>query len=275
MKKIYMKNLRLKPSILTLFIFLTVPVFFTIVLATYFSNEKMARSNADDLVERFRTDAVENIQSVFDPIKSLIRSAATLGTEYPDLYLDNRCLKYFYSMLLHSDKIVSIYVGLEDGSFRQARRVEPAVQIQDKLPPEGARFAYRWIDPAKETPPVDHYDFLDAKGMPLGASAQTTNYDPRTRGWYRNTAVAGAISITDPDVFAALGLIGFTVAAPFYTNGKVAGVAAADITLDGLSEYLSERKISPGTLSYILDTQGGVLANSELAKTYTDEDGQL
>ncbi len=275
MKKFFMKNLRLKPSILTLFIFLTVPVFLTIVLATYFSNEKMARSNANDLVERFRTDAVENIQSVFDPIKSLIRSAATLGTEYPDLYLDNRCLKYFYSILLHSEKIVSVYVGLEDGSFRQTRRVEPAVQIQEKLPPEGARFAYRWIDPAKETPPVDHYDFLKAKGTPLGASAQTTNYDPRTRGWYRNTAVAGAISITDPDVFAALGLIGFTVAAPFYTNGKVAGVAAADITLDGLSEYLSERKISPGTLSYILDQQGRVIANSDLSKTYANDRGRV
>ena len=275
MKKVFVKNLRLKPSILTLFIFLTVPVFFTIVAITYVSNERMARSNADDLVERFRIGAVENIDSVFDPIKSLIRSAATLGTEYPDLYLDNRCLKYFYSMLLHSDKIISIYVGLEDGSFRQARRVEPAVQIQDKLPPEGARFAYRWIDPAKETPPVDHYDFLDAKGMPLGTSAQVTSYDPRPRGWYRNTALAGTISITEPDVFSALGLIGFTIAAPFYSNGKVAGVAAADITLDGFSEYLSERKISPGTLSYILDNQGRVIANSDLLKTYTNDRGRV
>ena len=44
------------------------------------------------------------------------------------------------------------------------------------------------------------------------------------------------------------------------------GVAAADITLDGLSEYLAERKISPGTLSYILDHQGRVIANSDLAQ---------
>jgi adenylate cyclase len=275
MKKVFIKNLRLKPSILTLFIFLTVPVFFTIVAITYVSNDKMARSNADGLVERFRTDAVDNIQGVFDPIKSLIRSAAALGTEYPDFYRDKRCLKYYYSVLLHSEKIVSVYVGLENGSFRQTRRVEPAVPVQDKLPPEGARFAYRWIDPAKESPPVDHYDFLDAKGQPLGSSAQVTSYDPRTRGWYRNTARTDAISITDPDVFAALGLIGFTVAAPFYADGKVAGVAAADITLDGLSEYLSERKISPGTLSYILDAQGRVIANSDLSKTYTNDRGRV
>ena len=34
----------------------------------------------------------------------------------------------------------------------------------------------------------------------------------------------------DPEVFAALGLIGFTVAAPIYADGQVTGVAAADKT---------------------------------------------
>ena len=72
-----------------------------------------------------------------------------------------------------------------------------------------------------------------------------------------------------------MGLIGFTVAAPFYADGKIAGVAAADITLDGLSEYLSENKISPGTVSYILDDHGGVIANSERAKTYTSKNGRV
>ena len=72
--------------------------------------------------------------------------------------------------------------------------------------------------------------------------------------------------ISDPDVFAALGLIGFTVAAPFIRDGKLAGVAAIDITLTGLGEYLAERKISPGTLSYMLDHQGRVIAASDLSQ---------
>jgi adenylate cyclase len=72
-----------------------------------------------------------------------------------------------------------------------------------------------------------------------------------------------------------LGLIGFTVAAPIFHDGKMLGVAAADITLDGLSEYLVERKISPGTLSYILDHQGRVIANSERIKTYANYNGRV
>ena len=81
--------------------------------------------------------------------------------------------------------------------------------------------------------------------------------------------------ISDPDVFATLGLIGFTVAAPFYSSGKLQGVAAIDMTLAGLGEYLAERKISPGTVSYMLDHQGRVIAASDLSKTYANVAGKL
>ena len=275
MKRLFAKKLPLRPSIVALFALLTVPVFFTSVAATYVSNEEIARANANALIERFRTDAIDSIQGMFNPIKSLVRSAATVGSQEPDFYSDNRSLEYLFSMLLHSDKLVSVYVGMADGSFRQARRINPAVEIQDKLPPASTKYAYRWIEPLRASTLVDHYLFLDEEHDALGSSEKASAYDPRLRLWYRQTVKDGKLTITEPDIFAALGLIGFTIAAPIYTDGKIVGVAAADITLDGLSEYLSERKISPGTLSYILDAQGGVLADSELAKTYTDNDGRV
>src|SRR5205809_5362165 len=56
-------DLRLKPSILASFLLLTLPVFATIIAVTYISNERIARSNARELVERFRIDGIENIQA--------------------------------------------------------------------------------------------------------------------------------------------------------------------------------------------------------------------
>ena len=276
MRRLLAHKIRLRPSILTLFVLLTVPVFFAIVAVTYFSNDTIARTNAAELVERFRSDAIGNVKSAFEPIRSLVRSAAAVGNQQPDFYSDNRSLKYLYSILLHSRRLISAYVGLADGSFRQARRINPAVAIQDQLPPAGTQYAYRWIEPPNGAQPVDHYLFLDDNQRELGRSDQATTYDPRPRFWYRKTAQAGGVYVTEPDVFAALGLVGFTVAAPFYTaDGKLLGVAGADITLDGLSDFLSEHKISPGTLSYILDSEGGVLANSEREKTYTSDDGRV
>ncbi|HWD60240.1 MAG TPA: adenylate/guanylate cyclase domain-containing protein [Stellaceae bacterium] len=212
---------------------------------------------------------------MLNPIKSLIRSAAVVGTQQPDFYKGDKSLKYLLSILQHGGKLVSVYVGLGDGSFRQARVLNPGTKVQGKLPPAGVSHAYRWIDAPRDGSAIDHYTFLDAEHTALGSSEQATSYDPRVRLWYRQAAGESKIIVTDPEVFAVFGLIGFTIAAPIYADGAVAGVAAADITLDGLSQFLSERKISPGTLSFILDTQGGVLANSELAKTYADTAGDV
>ena len=270
------RNLRLKPSILASFILLTAPIFFTIITVTYVSNDRIAETSAREMVERFRVDVIDSIQSDFTPIKSLVRSAAALGDQYPEFYLDARCFKYFHSILLHSPKIISVYVGLADGAFRQTRRIDPKVQLQDNTPaPDGSRYAYRWILPEDGKPLLDHYLYLDADLQELGHGEQPTGYDPRNRLWYNSAAAAHGLTFSDPDIFATLGLIGFTAAAPFYRSGKLLGVVAVDMTLAGLGEYLSERKVSPGTLSYILDRQGRVIAASDLSKTYNQVEGKL
>lgn len=271
----FKRKWRLKPSILTLFIVLTVPVSVTIVGVTYFSNQSIARAHAGALVEHFRRAALKDVQNDFEPIKTMASSAAAIGTAQPDFYFSDRSLEYLDSLLRHNSKIVSVYVGLKDGTFRQVRRVDPKVKVFGELPPEGTRFAYRWILRTDDGKVLDRYEFRDPEGRVLGIAEQVTSYDPRIRGWYRHTVDAGTTFVTDPDVFSALGLIGFTIAAPFYGDGKPLGVAAIDITLHGLSEYLAERKISPNTLSYILDSHGQVIANSSLLKTYSNKNGRV
>ncbi|WP_193171522.1 adenylate/guanylate cyclase domain-containing protein [Nisaea nitritireducens] len=269
------KNLRLRPVILTLFIILTLPVFLTIVAVNYVSNQEAAHVHAEELLYRFNNEAIDNIEQLFEPIKSLIRSAAALGGEQPEFYEANGSITYLHSILEHSDVIISAYVGLEDGSFRQARQIDPEVEVQGRLPPTGTRYADRWIARASGEVPVDHYVFLDAGRSEIGRSEKGTSYDPRARLWYETALASGGMSVSDVDVFAVLDLVGFTVGAPFYgPDGNVRGVAAADITLDGMSDYLAESNISSGTVSFILDHQGGVIANSRQEKTYGSRNGR-
>lgn len=269
------KKMRLRPVILTLFIILTLPVFLTIVAVNYVSNQETAHVYAEKLLYRFNNEAIDNIEQLFEPIKSLIRSASALGGEVPEFYEGNGSISYLHSILQHSDVIISAYVGLEDGSFRQARQIDPEVKVQGKLPPTGTRYADRWIERKPGEVPVDHYIFLDADRSEIGRSEKGTSYDPRARLWYETALASGGMSVSDVDVFAVLDLVGFTVGAPFYgADGNVRGVAAADITLDGMSDYLAESKISPGTVSFILDHQGGVIANSRQEKTYGSRSGR-
>ena len=269
------KKMRLRPVVLTLFVILTVPVFLTIVAVNSVSNQEAAHIHAEKLLYRFNREAIDNIEHLFGPIKSLIRSAAALGGELPGFYEDNRSIRYLHSILQHSNIIISAYVGLEDGSFRQARRIDPAVAVHGKLPPVGTRYADRWIEREPGEMPTDRYIFLDANQSESGRSEKGTSYDPRARLWYETALGDGKMSISDVDVFAALDLVGFTIAAPFYrADGIMLGVAAADITLEGMSDYLAESRISPGTVSFILNHQGGVIANSRREKTYGSRRGR-
>ena len=267
---------RLRPSILTMFVLLTVPVFSTIVAANYVTSQSIARESAAKLVERFRIDAIESIQDAIHPVDSLVHNAAVLGTEQPGFYTQEASSRYLLSMLRHSRTIIATYVGLADGSFRQARRLGSEFKVNGAAPAEGAKFAFRSIEPSSgSVPALDRYTFLDQTGKEIGTAAEATRYDPRQRYWYEQAASKGGLIISDPEVFSVLDLIGITVAAPFSSGGAIAGVTAADISLDGLSKYLSTHKISPGTLGYILDKSGGVIANSERARTYDNDSGRV
>lgn len=267
-----MNNLRLRPIVLILFAVLTMPVVIAIVAINYFANERTARANAESLVERFRDGALQNVQNTFNPIKTLVQGAAEVGESQPDFYSDNRAEPFLLTIMQHSPEIVAAYIGAEDGSFRQARRM---VDGNDGAPP-GARYAWRWIGSTAGTGErLDHYDYRDEAGQELGQAVMPTDYDPRNRPWYRQTAAAGKLNITDPELFAVLDLIGLTVSAPWFDDGRLQGVAAVDLTLDDLSDYLAGNRISPGTQSFILDRGGRVIANSERARTYSITNGEV
>ena len=91
--------MRLKPSILSLFVLLTVPVLAVIIVVNYVSNDRIARVKGQELVERFRLEAIDSVREIFEPIKSMVRVAAMLGEQQDDFYADNRSMKYFETIL--------------------------------------------------------------------------------------------------------------------------------------------------------------------------------
>jgi adenylate cyclase len=259
----------LKPTVVAIFMAMTVPVLLAIIQINYVSGDRVVRTLAAELVERFRSNAIQDIISDFGALRSLIGTTAELGRQDPGVFEDDRALSYLFRVLQHSPTVLNVYVGLENGSFRQARRIDnPDLPILGQLPPPGAVYAYRLVEPMPGQPTFDRYIFLDANQNPLGEVEAESDYDPRERVWYEDAVQAGTTTITDPEVFWALGLVGFTVAAPYDVDGTVRGVVAADVTLDSFSAYLARHPISPNSVSYLLDHEGLVLAASDSTTTY-------
>jgi adenylate cyclase len=139
-------NIRLRPSIVLLFVILVVPIFTTMLWFTYTTNDSMTRSNAKELMERFRFEATTNTQNLIKPIETMVGTAATLGTTEQQFYRDAKSWDYLRDILSHSETISSVYVAFEDGTFRMVMRTTTGMIIQNQSVPADSNLAYRWID---------------------------------------------------------------------------------------------------------------------------------
>jgi adenylate cyclase len=269
-------SIRLRPSIVLLFVILVVPIFTAMLWFTYTTNDRMTRSNAKDLMERFRFEAIANTNDLLVPIESLVSTAAVLASGQPSYFRQEQAFAYLQNIAAHSTTISSAYAGFEDGTFRMVMRTSSTTRIQDKLVPEGSVLAYRWLDRAKpKIEAQDQFTFKDKQGQVLGALQSTATYDPRQRDWYKRAAIEQKVTLSEPYVFASTGLPGITIAAPFMSGGKLAGVVAVDITLDGLSQFLATRKISSGAISLMVDDKAQVIANSNVQEQALKVNGKL
>lgn len=268
--------LRLRPSIVMLFLLLSLPLFIATVWVNYATNDSIARDTAHQLIEKARFETITSATELLDPIKSLVKVAASLGEAEPDFFRQERAASYMTEMLAHSSNISSVYVAFEEGSFRMSLVVPAGGRIQDRSPPAGTQLATRWLDRKAGGAPQDRYVFFDAKGQALGHSEAAASYDPRVRPWFKDAVAGGRrLSVSDPYIFATTGLPGITIAMPFFAGGKVAGVVAADITLDSLSKFLASHPVSQNSLSLIVDDDDRIIAHPDAAQAIRREEGKL
>lgn len=257
-------NIRLRPSIVLLFVVLVVPIFTAMLWFTYTTNDKMTRSSARDLMERFRFEATTNTQNLLKPLETMVSTAATLASAQPAYFRDAVSTQYLKDILAHSDTVSSAYVGFNDGTFRMVMRTPAGLKIHDKVVPSESGYAYRWLDRSVPANTVDTFSFRDKQDKEVGMSQVAAVYDPRLRDWYKDAAIKKGTALSTPYIFSSSGLPGITIASPFYKDGALSGVVAVDITLDNLSQFLAARVVSPGAMSLIIDEQEKVIANSNL-----------
>ena len=181
------QSIPLKPAVLLVVMAITLPVLLAIIQINYRSTDRVVRDHAMDLVETFRAETVEDIAGEFRTFTALIATAAELGGQEPGFFGNNRSLGYLLRVLQHSQTAINAYVGMADGSFRQARRIsDPSIAIHDSLPPPGAEFAWRLLEPEPDRPLLDRYVFLDGAGRELGEvmeqmAGYSANMDYATR----------------------------------------------------------------------------------------------
>jgi methyl-accepting chemotaxis protein len=90
-------------------------------------------------------------------------------------------------------------------------------------------------------------------------------WDPHDRPWYKNAiASPGQITLTQPYVDAMTNSLCMTISHAAYSpDGKLLGVAAADMILDEFSQFVNQYKISNRSICYLVTPDGFYLTHPD------------
>ncbi|WP_413471920.1 methyl-accepting chemotaxis protein [Shewanella baltica] len=97
-------------------------------------------------------------------------------------------------------------------------------------------------------------------------SLNTANYDPRVRPWYMDAKAAGKMIMTAPYVSATLKKQVVTIAEPVMSSGQLIGVAAANLTIDQLTDAVQRLEVPGEGYTLMVDNAGLIIShpNSQL-----------
>ncbi|WP_345886660.1 methyl-accepting chemotaxis protein [Shewanella algae] len=94
-------------------------------------------------------------------------------------------------------------------------------------------------------------------------SLNTAGYDPRVRPWYQDAKREGAMIMTAPYVSATLQKLVVTIAEPVMNSGRLQGVAAANLTIDQLTDAVRTLKVPGDGYAVMLERSGLIISHPD------------
>ena len=146
--------------------------------------------------------------------------------------------------------IAFLSISFPDGTFRGAQRMpDHQIQVQESHADGGGA---TWFTIKNDTIAVER--------------SETTNYDPRTRSFYRLAVKTGARAWTEPYLFFKSHETGITCAEPVYdANHALVAVTTVDFDVGALSGFIARPALDQAS-SVVFTNDGTVLASPVTAK---------
>ncbi len=259
-----LKKRTFKVDIVFVFTFLIVLTVVIITSFVYFEN----RASTLELVQlnfKKEADAVLTKTNYYLQGAQLTAEIATKVFDVPDsnLTVNSDEAAYLLKAVMTHHQLSLFYYGDEQGNFLQAANLGKTIFTKSIKQVNGNAATV--------------FNYFDSKlQLKTSENIADSKYDPRLRPWYKGAKASGKTFWTDPYIFFENGKPGITVACPVYNQDKsFKGVVAADITLDGLSEFLKVIDISKNSLALIMDETGKLLAFTDPKKMVAVNSGKI
>ncbi len=103
---------------------------------------------------------------------------------------------------------------------------------------------------------------VDGRFVTGGQWVPPSDYDPRTRVWYREAVTADTIIVSKVYIDRETGSQLVTISMPLYLDDGFAGVLSADVFLNNIKGYLKNKLENDNSFSYLLDNDGLIITHT-------------
>jgi adenylate cyclase len=248
---------------------LTASLVFT-ELGTFHAVARAAASAAMDAASANTLSRLEAEISGLSSVVDVLSSNPSLA-DSDDRSEEDSAIVLFKAALNKLPQADSFYIGYENGCWLQVRRLDVLGPVErEKLgAPAGAVYNVNLVRPISDGAPPMRRIFEDEAGNKTGQlDLQDYGYDPRKRGWYRDTMQAGRALVSAPYASFSIGTPMITLSAPLH--GHVRGVIAADLKLDKFSELVHAQRPGAHGTTIIFDSFGVLIAHPDFVQLAED-----
>jgi sigma-B regulation protein RsbU (phosphoserine phosphatase) len=245
--------------IATLFLALMATAGLALVGYGYVATSQLLLSASDEEFLHVAERTAGHVRDLLAPAHLLVQVLAQhrlTGTTGLGARLET--LPLLTAALADHPEISAIYVGFAGGDFFLVRSLRDAARHQVRAPP-GAVFLVQ-----SRTGAGGRYLFLDGGlGVVSDEARPDYQFDPRTRGWYRQALASSVPVRTSPYVFFTTREVGTSLAQRSADGTSVVG---ADITLQELSRRLARSRVTPSARMALVDGQGVLVAHPDASQ---------
>ena len=253
-------SIKIKTSILTVFLILIIFIISTIMIINHKSNTQFAFITTQKVFDRL-SDKIVNQINQYDFLSSNFINLSNKINGIDDKLLvgtQSKILPVFIEHILNSNYVYGIYIGFSNDEFYQVINLEVSNDIKSilKLTDDGRWLVRKHINQNGKI--LRYEQLLDKDLNEISVKTVEVDYKPTQRPWYLKATTNQNIIKTDPYIFTSLQQPGVTYAKTI--NESTGSVLALDISLSKLQELLSKQTLIKGSAAFIFKSNGEIIS---------------
>ncbi len=247
---------------------LIIPIALVFITLSIMSTALLTRESIHTVEQILAELRQEIVLRVGSTLENKLEQAVKLN-EFHAEALNNKILKledennreqYFTAALKPYKDVAMTYIGLPDGSFYGARRLQDdSLQI---------------VCNNEKTSGNSEYYKIDAYGTRTILAQTFEDFDARTRPWYKTALEKKKISFSPLYSHFVFKVPTITASLPYYKKDKLVGVFGVDFLMTWLVETLGQISIGDHGTVFIVNTSNQLVATSTREDLFKLIDGQ-